>query len=305
MSVPQHAADPDQSFSTYADFYLGSAYSAFPQDHRAGGSFGVSIVKVNQGPIDFIDSPVPEIVFCRGDNALKDVLIDSGDGLKINEKSSTGFTIYPANTVFRTRVNHPHSIMSMALPVTSLTEEMESAGITPDGSNFGHWIGRVRAAPISTSRLMDRMWQVLQDPLQANHLLLDGLTLQLLAELSGAGSLAPLGGARPEDERITRVIDYIEAHYGEALTIADLAAIACLSPGHFSRTFKATVGEPVWTYVTRRRCERAKEMLLTTRISIAEVAYRCGFANQGHLTRCFKEAFGVTPAFARRSDRLL
>ncbi len=305
MSVPQHAADPDRAFSTYAEFYLESAYSAFPQDHRAGGSFGVSIVNVDQGPIDFIDSAVPEIVFCRGNNALKEVLIDCGDGLTINEKSPTGFTVYPANTAIRTRVNHRHSIMALTLPVTSLTEEMQSAGITPDGSNFGHWIGRVRAAPISTSRLMDRMWQVLQDPLQANHLLLDGLTLQLLAELSGAGNLAPLGGARPEDERIARVIDYIEAHYGESLTIADLAAISCLSSGHFSRTFKATVGEPVWNYVTRRRCERAKELLRMANVSIAEVAYRCGFANQGHLTRCFKEAFGVTPAFARRSDRLL
>ncbi len=303
MNSPQYAADLDRTFSTYAEFYLESAYSTFPQDHRAGGSFGVSIVKVNQGPIDFIDSPVPEIVFCRGDDAMKDVLIDCGDGVKTSEKSPSGFTIYPANTAIRTRVNHRHRITSIALPVSSVTEEMQSAGITSDGSNFGHWIGRVRAAPISTSRLMDRMWQVLQDPLQANHLLLDGLTLQLLAELSGAGNLAPLGGARPEDERIARVIDYIEAHYGDALTIAELAAIACLSPGHFSRTFKATTGDPVWTYVQKRRCVRAKEMLITTNLPIAEISYRCGFANQGHLTRCFKAAFDVTPAVARHELR--
>ncbi|MFQ6548600.1 helix-turn-helix domain-containing protein [Aestuariibius sp. 2305UL40-4] len=101
------------------------------------------------------------------------------------------------------------------------------------------------------------------------------------------------------DHRIARSVDYIETHYGDALTIAELAGVACLSPGHFSRTFKTAMGVPVWAYVTRRRCERAKEMLLTTSVSIAEIAYRCGFANQGHLTRCFKEAFGGTPAAAR------
>ncbi len=301
MTGPQHAADPDQSFSNFADFYRKSAYSVFPQDHRTGGSFGVTMMKVDQEPIDFIDAPVPDLVFCRGDTESLGVMIDCGDGPDISGRFSRGLAIYPANTANRTQVQHSHALTQLALPVASLTEEIHSAGITQDGSSFGPWLGRLRPQPLSTSRLMDRMWQVLQDPSKTDHLLLDGLTLQFLAELSGAGDLAPLGGAHPEDERIVRVIDYIEAHYGEALSIGELAAVACLSPGHFSRTFKATVGAPVWTYVTCRRCERAKEMLLTTRLPLTEIAYRCGFANQGHLTRLCNEHFGTTPGAIRQS----
>ncbi|GFE66602.1 helix-turn-helix domain-containing protein [Litoreibacter roseus] len=304
MTAPQHAADPGAKFNTHADFYSDSAYAAFPQQLRRGGSFGVTMMKVEQEPIDFIDAPVPEIVFCRGDSVMAEVLIDCGDGPVVSDRFASGLTIYPAQSASRTRVNDAHALTQFAFPVAALTDEMLDAGIALDGANFGRWIGRCLATPVTVSRLMDRMWSVMQKPEAKDHLLFDGLTLQFLAELSGASDLAPLGGARPEDERIARVIDYIESYFGDAMTISELAAVACLSPGHFSRTFKMTTGYPVWDYVTRRRCQRAKEMLLSTHLSIAEIAYRCGFANQSHLTRCFKSAFGKTPAAARQETRL-
>ncbi|MEQ9340514.1 MAG: AraC family transcriptional regulator [Hyphomicrobiales bacterium] len=143
------------------------------------------------------------------------------------------------------------------------------------------------------------MWRYSSISGPAASLYLDGATLQFLAVVADHAAMSPLAPDRPEDARIARVIDYIEAHFGEALNIGELAAIACLSPGHFSRTFKATVGDPVWTYVQKRRCLRAKEILVTTQVPIAEVAYRCGFANQGHLTNSFKSTFGITPGAVR------
>ncbi|RMB02007.1 AraC family transcriptional regulator [Eilatimonas milleporae] len=101
------------------------------------------------------------------------------------------------------------------------------------------------------------------------------------------------------DPRIARVLDYIEVHFGEGLTVAELADVACLSPGHFSRLFKASIGDAVWTYVQSRRCERAKEMLLTTQSTLSDIAYACGFAHQGHFTQCFRKQFDVTPGQVR------
>ncbi|MEM1381825.1 MAG: AraC family transcriptional regulator [Pseudomonadota bacterium] len=101
------------------------------------------------------------------------------------------------------------------------------------------------------------------------------------------------------DPRITRALDHIDAHLGENLTVAKLAEIAYLSPGHFSRNFKSVIGTSVWQYVTERRCKRAKELLETTSLPIAEIAFDCGFAHQGHLTRCFKDSFGMTPGSLR------
>ena len=102
------------------------------------------------------------------------------------------------------------------------------------------------------------------------------------------------------DARIARAIEYAEAHLGEALTVAEIAGVACLSAGQFSRTFKATVGEPVWVYVQRRRGERAMQMLRRTDLPIAEIAYRCGFGSQAHFTICFKRQFGATPGAVRK-----
>ena len=133
------------------------------------------------------------------------------------------------------------------------------------------------------------------------NLYFDGLVLQFLASAADArDALSPLAPGRPEDARIARVIDYVEAHLGGALNIADLAGVACLSPSHFSRAFKATTGEAVWTYVLGRRCERARELLATTDRPIAQVAHDCGFANQAHLGRAFKARFGATPGALRR-----
>lgn len=104
-----------------------------------------------------------------------------------------------------------------------------------------------------------------------------------------------------DDPRITRVIDYIETHFGDELSVGELATVAAMSPGHFSRVFKTATGEPVWAYVQRRRCERAQEMLEFTRESIAEVAHACGFSSQAHFTHCFRQAFGVTLGALRRN----
>jgi transcriptional regulator GlxA family with amidase domain len=101
------------------------------------------------------------------------------------------------------------------------------------------------------------------------------------------------------DPRIAAALDHIDAHYGAPLTVAGLAALAGLSPGHFSRSFRAAMGEPVWAYVQRLRCERASDLLRGTDLPLAEIAYRCGFASQAHMTTACRRAFGATPGAIR------
>jgi AraC-like DNA-binding protein len=67
-------------------------------------------------------------------------------------------------------------------------------------------------------------------------------------------------GRGPHDapDALSVVCNYIEAHLDDRLTLADLAVVACLSPYHFSRSFKQAVGVGLHHYVTQRRIERAK-----------------------------------------------
>jgi AraC family transcriptional regulator len=94
---------------------------------------------------------------------------------------------------------------------------------------------------------------------------------------------------------LQRVRDYIEAHLDDDLSLTVLADVACLSPHHFSRSFKQAAGVGPARYVMGRRLERAKTLLRRTREPLAVIAQDTGFADQSHLTHMFRREIGVTP----------
>ena len=97
-----------------------------------------------------------------------------------------------------------------------------------------------------------------------------------------------------ERQRLGGVIDYIEAHLMEDLSLADLALEAGLSKFHFARLFKETIGLTPHKYLLNRRIKRASQFLKQGE-AIAQVAYLFGFTDQSHFTRVFKQIQGMTP----------
>jgi len=104
-------------------------------------------------------------------------------------------------------------------------------------------------------------------------------------------------------ERLQRVRDYIDAHLGDRLTLTDLAGVACLSPYHFSRSFKLALGIGPQRYVVRCRLKRAKTLMRRTNQPLAWVAQEAGFADQSHLTSVFRRETGMTPGQFRAARR--
>lgn len=95
--------------------------------------------------------------------------------------------------------------------------------------------------------------------------------------------------------RLRRVMEYVEAYLDRDLALAELAAIAQLSPNYFTRLFKQSTGLTPHQYVIQQRVERAKRLLHEGKSTIADVALSVGFAHQSHLNRHFKRWVGVTP----------
>jgi len=98
---------------------------------------------------------------------------------------------------------------------------------------------------------------------------------------------------------LRQVITYIEEHLAEDLSLSDIAAVVHLSPYHFARLFKESVGFPPHQYVIQRRVERAKLLLSTTNWSLTAIAHTVGFAHESHLALHFKRLTGMAPRYYR------
>ena len=101
--------------------------------------------------------------------------------------------------------------------------------------------------------------------------------------------------------QVRRVLTYIDANLDMSIKNKDLAAVARLSVFHFNVAFRNSVGDSPHEYIIRRRMDRAQGLMLSTEMSLSEIAGECGLADQAHLTRLFHRVVGESPAAWRRA----
>ncbi|MBE0357001.1 AraC family transcriptional regulator [Pseudoalteromonas phenolica] len=101
-------------------------------------------------------------------------------------------------------------------------------------------------------------------------------------------------------ERFFKSIDYIEQHLDRKISVHEIAAASHYSTYHYSRIFKALVGDTPKEYLRKRRLTLAAKRLLTEDVGILELALECQFDSQEAFTRAFKALFDMTPAQYRK-----
>ena len=104
-------------------------------------------------------------------------------------------------------------------------------------------------------------------------------------------------------ERIVRTLMHIEASLDEPLELEELARVACFSPCHFHRIFRALVGEPVHEHVRRLRLERAATRLKLQDATITGLAFEAGYESHEAFTRAFHAMFEMSPSQFRAAHR--
>ena len=157
------------------------------------------------------------------------------------------------------------------------------------------------------TRLGDDFAAEILSPGLASRIAIDGVTLLLAVNLirrwsNQAGQVRrPVGGLAPW--QVKRAIGHLQDHLARDVPLAELSAVTGLSPFHFARAFKQSVGKPPHAYQLGLRVERAKRLLAETDLPVTEIASLVGYEAPQTLARAFQRAMGVTPTAYRRDRR--
>jgi AraC family transcriptional regulator len=160
------------------------------------------------------------------------------------------------------------------------------------------------------AQLMLQLDRILAQPENYSRVYVESFAVVLLAEIMACQAI-DLSPSRRTERRLPlrgrlagwqrkAVCDYIEENLHQDISLAELAAIARLSPYHFCRAFKETVGEPPHRYQMRRRIEQAKTLLVKPSLSVSDVATTVGYGSPSRFSALFRQVTGHSPRDYRR-----
>ena len=130
-------------------------------------------------------------------------------------------------------------------------------------------------------------------------LLVKGALLRFLSLLIAQGK-QQLPAETADTQRLKAVLQWLSAHYAEALRVADAAGVCSFSASHFMRWFRQMTGQSFIAFLNEYRLNAAAEALQTTDETVLTIASRCGFENLSYFNRAFKAHFGMTPREYRK-----
>lgn len=136
----------------------------------------------------------------------------------------------------------------------------------------------------------------------AYQLLIKAHLLQLIGALAQANAFVPRTPSR-ENDLCRAILTYIQQHYADACTVAEVALAVGLSPAYFSAFFSHHFAQHYSDYLLNYRMEQACSLLLHTDKSITDVAFLTGFHSSSYFIACFRRLKGITPLAYRRQMR--
>lgn len=124
----------------------------------------------------------------------------------------------------------------------------------------------------------------------------------LLVAHAQAGRALPKKALRNAD-RIKTMLQFVQEHYAEAVSLEDIAASAAISVSECLRCFHDMIGTTPNQYLRRYRAQRAAELLCSTGLRATDIALQCGFQDESYFARAFRQVYGCGPTEYRRTAR--
>lgn len=291
-------------WSNYADFYQNSDYSAFCQEHRhSPGKLPFRMILVEQEAHSFCDPMLSESIIALPLKVAKGGTLSwcLGSRSFSYPVQSGRMLVVPANTDSTWDVTVSRTLLILSLPNKTVSQILGRDCPHDMSKLFKPLTEQTWEDPL-TEILLNQLWQATDQPSTAGGYLADGLLTAILSQL-----LLLAQTELYEDKRIAlplwrlnRVRDFALSHLSEDIQLQQLAQVAGLSIRHFSRNFQKETGESPHRWLVSLRSKQAVKLLQETELPISEIAIRCGFSSQSHLTTTLKKLTGSTPNHWRR-----
>ncbi|WP_130617274.1 AraC family transcriptional regulator [Dyella amyloliquefaciens] len=264
--------------------------------------------------LDVLTSPVPAGMFPSPVDHRHVLCLHLGEPVPVSYRAGRverqgvrlhgQFCVVPAGSSTLWTMSHPARSLLLRLSPSLLRDTGEAMGL---GEHHAALVPSIHIRDPQIEHIGWMMQAEDRDAYPSGRLFTDSLAAALAARLLALQSQhrrpqAPVPRALPT-WRLNQVIEYIEAHLDQDLTLAELAAVAGFSVSHFKPLFREAVGKPAHRFVLERRVERARWLLQEARGSITEVAIEAGFAHASHMARCMRQVLGVSPSQIAGRDR--
>ncbi|MCL2659120.1 MAG: AraC family transcriptional regulator [Acidobacteriaceae bacterium] len=226
---------------------------------------------------------------------------------KGNSPTKGGFAadsmrIYDLADELRIDVVEPYEIVDFLVPRAALNDFAFGVGYRRVG-NLSCPFGIVDPVMVHLTRAL---LPYFDRPQEANALLIDSVQIAVTARLLECYGSNYVSfnerRVRASLAQVLRAQEMLAGHLEGKLLIADIARECGLSWQHLIKLFRQETGLTPHQWLLQRRVDQAMDMLKTTNLSIAEIALRCGFADQRHLNRVFYALTGTSPALWREQN---
>ena len=244
-------------------------------------------------------APQEDLVWLQLSPLVDRELRDGGDWRKLRTSAGT-VGVRPRGVVHNGRWHNEVRALIVALRVGLLDGAAESLGLRNTG--LAPATGADSAARHLILALRDEVESGGAGGLLFAESIAMALAIHLLRRYAAAAPARAAAGGRLSTPQLRAALDFIAAHLGDNPSLAEVAAATALSPYHFARRFKASLGVSPHQFMLRARVERAKTLLADGRQSLVEIGFATGFANQSHFTTAFRRLVGMTPK--RYRDRV-
>ncbi|BDG70519.1 helix-turn-helix domain-containing protein [Roseomonas fluvialis] len=292
-----------EPLASLAEVYSRGRYAPYTRAARLGLGPAAALVRFAQPAGEYPDPPTADYTLALNERGAGRMWFDIGCGRRELAFVPGQLVLKPPGVATSFGADQPHQKCFVSLPAGMVDGVLaESGAVVRDFDALHADAFRAPAA----ARILDLLWSEAAPDSAHGRIIAEGAMLALIGVLMGlAGQPQPRRGGQGALSalRVARVRDWVMTHLGEPFGLADLAAVACLSPYHFSRSFKAATGLSPRAFAQACRIERARHLLVETQMPVATIAQVCGFSDQSHLTTSFVRVTGTTPARFRREQR--